>query len=410
MKNTPTWVEGLRLLQRPATQCEWMVEAVKQVKYRVISTRGIFDVDNPLLAKDCGRGPAQRSLVIIDSKVSELYGDRVRAYFTHHGITATLVAIRADETVKQWDSVSRVVEAMNEFRIDRREPVVAVGGGMLLDIVGFAASVYRRGTPYLRVPTTLIGLVDAGVGVKTGVNFGKGKNRIGTYAPAAATYVDRELLVSLEDRHLSNGLAEILKVALVKSHELFCLLEDHGRALITDKLQGSTPELEQAASQVISEAIHLMFEELQPNLWEACLERCVDYGHTFSPTIEMVSLPELLHGEAVAIDMALTTVLAGRRGNVSSADVNRILSVMSQLNLPVWTDALSEPRLLDAALDDTVRHRDGQQRLPLPLGIGRHYFANDVTREEIHAALHELGELAERRRQFVDSPAVGASQ
>lgn len=390
--------EGLSTYRPSTDRCEWKVEAVKQVAYRVVSAPGVFDSSNELLVNEISRGRGSRCLVVIDSNVEEVFGKQVRSYFMSYGVELMIVPIKADETVKQWDAVGRVVDAMNDFRIDRRrEPVVAVGGGVLLDIVGFAASVYRRGTPYIRIPTTLIGLVDAGVGVKTGVNFGQGKNRIGTYAPALATFVDRELLISLERRHLSNGIAEILKVALVKSRSLFELIDEYGEALIQDKFQGSTPDLERAANEMISESIHLMLEELQPNLWEACLERCVDYGHTFSPTIEMMALPELLHGEAVCIDMALTTVLAGNRGNVGQDEVDRILAVMQAVDLPIWTEVLSEPGMLDAALEDTIRHRDGQQRLPLPLGVGSHYFANDVTRDEIRDALRDL-EMSARQQ------------
>ncbi len=376
------------------TDSTWKVEAVKQVEYHVIAARNLFTPENTQLLDGCSAAPltrGDRRLVVIDSNVDRIHGDRIRSYFEHHGVAASFVPMRADETVKEWSSVIRVVDAMNAFGIDRRrEPVIAIGGGVLLDVVGFAASVYRRGTPYIRIPTTLIGLVDAGVGVKTGVNYGMGKNRLGTYAPALATYVDRAFLRTLDDRHLSNGLAEILKMALIKSVDLFELLETFGQRLICDNFQGTCSELDSAATQVIAESIHLMLEELQPNLWESCLERCVDYGHTFSPTLEMEALPALLHGEAVSIDMALTSALGFLRGSLSGADLDRILSVMKKLGLPVWNDALSREGLLDAALADTVRHRDGRQRLPLPVGIGGHHFANDVTNDEITSALSLL--------------------
>ncbi|WP_374700554.1 hypothetical protein [Rhodococcus sp. BS-15] len=116
----------------------------------------------------------------------------------------------------------------------------------------------------------------------------------------------------------------------------------------------------------------------------------MDYGHTFSPTLEMEALPALLHGEAVSIDMALTSALGFLRGSLSSDDLDRILTVMKRLGLPVWNDVLSTAGVLDAALADTVRHRDGRQRLPLPVGIGGHHFANDVTNEEIASALSLL--------------------
>ncbi len=368
---------------RLGADASWTVEAVQQVRYHVVRSQGLFDVDNTTLLDGCADAPmaaGERRLVVVDSAVDALHGDRIRTWFDAHDVAATIVALRADEEVKQWDSVSAVIDAMNAFGIDRRrEPVLAVGGGVLTDVVGFAASLYRRGTPYLRIPTTLIGLVDAGVGVKTGVNYAAGKNRVGTYAAAKATFLDRTWLSTLDPRHVSNGLAEVLKVALMKSAELFELLERSGRDLLEDRLLGSTPELDAAAATVVAESIHLMLEELQPNLWESTLERCVDYGHTFSPVIEMRALPSLLHGEAVAVDMALTTVIGELRGYVSIEQSARVLAVMRQLGLPTWDDVLAEPGLLASALRDTVRHRDGQQRLPLPVGIGGHRFVNDVT-------------------------------
>jgi 3-dehydroquinate synthase len=391
----------------------WTVEAVRQVRYHVVSSDNLFSPDNTTLLTGCPDAPlraGERRLVVIDENVDALYGARIREFFTFHGIEITVLALRADETVKQFDAVSRVVDAMNDFGIDRRrEPVIAIGGGVLTDIVGFAASLYRRGTPYIRIPTTLIGLVDAGVGVKTGVNYDTGKNRLGTYAAATATFLDRSFLRSLDLRHISNGLAEILKMALIRSEELFELLERSGPAVRADRFQGSTGELAQAADAIVAESIHLMLEELQPNLWESALERCVDYGHTFSPTIEMHALPELLHGEAVVIDMALTTALGVLRGDVSQGQADRIFSVIRALGLPLWNEVLEDPSLLEAALRDTVRHRDGRQRLPLPVGIGRHRFVNDVD----PAALRAAAQLLRRRAQDMtqDAPAealVGA--
>ncbi|MEV6769301.1 sedoheptulose 7-phosphate cyclase [Nocardia sp. NPDC051030] len=377
-----------------SAQPAWTVESVKQIRYHVIAATDLFDPHNTQLLDGCRDAVVRsgdRRLVVLDSNIARLYRDRIEHWFTVHGIAATFLVVRADESVKNWASVTSVVDAMNDFGLDRRrEPVIAIGGGVLLDVVGFAASLYRRGTPYVRIPTTLIGLVDAGVGVKTGVNYGEGKNRLGTYAPAIATFVDRTFLRTLETRQLSNGFAEILKMALVRSSELFELLEDFGPALIADRFQGSTEQLDSAARRIVAESIHLMLEELQPNLWELCLERCVDYGHTFSPTLEMAALPALLHGEAVTIDMALTTVLAHRRGEITGAERDRILLLMKRLELPTWNEVLARPGVLDAALADTVRHRDGEQRLPLPVGIGRHRFVNNVTPGELAEAAAEL--------------------
>ncbi|KPI14426.1 3-dehydroquinate synthase [Actinobacteria bacterium OK074] len=369
----------------------WTVDAVKQVSYDVLVRRDLLNSADPFLA-DALRGcvadgsgnSSDRRLLVVDKVVDRIYGPEIDAYFTAHGFDTAKLVLDAHEQVKDWSSVDAVLAAMDGFGVDRRrEPVIAIGGGVLCDVVGFAASIYRRGTPYVRIPTTLIGLVDAGVGVKTGVNHRSGKNRIGTYAQPLLSLLDTRFLASLPVRHLGNGMAEILKVALVKSRALFEHVERASRRDLT--LLFEEEGHADLADYVIEESIHLMLEELQPNLWEGTLERCVDYGHTFSPTIEMHAVAELLHGEAVAIDIALTTGIALERGLLGEADAVRVLDVIGGLGLSPWNAVLNRRDLLAEALADTVRHRDGFQRLPLTSGIGEHVFVNDVSAAQIAA-------------------------
>jgi 3-dehydroquinate synthase len=384
----------------------WLVRTQKEVSYEVRFRDNVFRHDRTdllELGSEPWSGPKLRRFVVVDRNVDLLHGDMIRAYFEHHGVEYTMVVVEANETVKEFGTAARIVGEMDKFGIARRcEPVIVIGGGVLMDTVGLAASLYRRGTPFLRVPTTLIGLVDAGVGAKTGVNFNGHKNRLGTYAPAQLTLLDRSFLSTVDRRHISNGLAEILKIGLIKDYELFRMLEEHGPRLLDEKFQGRTPIGDEAAVAVLHAATHGMLEELQPNLWETTLERCVDYGHTFSPTVEMRALPALLHGEAVCVDMALTTVMAYRRGLLTEHERDRVLAIMSALELPTW-DAMLDPEVLSQALQDTVRHRDGMQRLPLPVGIGDVTFVNDVTEEEIRfavamqRALHESRDGSTRR-------------
>ncbi|GAA2948492.1 sedoheptulose 7-phosphate cyclase [Streptomyces erythrogriseus] len=401
--------DGLFAVGSPVTH--WSVQTSNPVQYEIRACENLLDPGNSTILEDASSSSGQRRLIVTDGVVDSLYGDRVRAYFDHHGVEHRVLVLNDGETHKSMNAVLQVTEALDAFGIDRRrEPVIAIGGGVLMDIVGFAASLYRRSTPFIRIPTTLIGLVDAGVGAKTGVNHNGHKNRLGTYFPADRTLLDRSFLATLDARHISNGLAEILKIALIKDARLFDLLEQHGADLLRNKLQspaavGPTPAdapVDQRlaarglhldpATEVVERAIQGMLEELQPNLWEKVLERVVDYGHTFSPTIEMHALPALLHGEAVAVDMALTTVLAERRGLVSSYQRDRVLDVMARLGLPVW-HPLCTPEVLGDALRDTVRHRDGKQRLPLPVGIGSALFVNDVTEGELAAAAESLAAL-----------------
>lgn len=380
----------------------WTVRNVQPVEYDVVLCDNVLDPANPsILGAIPGQGRVRR-LVVVDSTVDALFGQAIRAYFDGNDVEHRVLVLEPGEVNKTVEASMLVTTAMDEFGVDRRrEPVIAIGGGVLLDIVGYACSVYRRATPFVRVPTTLIGLVDAGVGVKTGVNANGHKNRIGTYFAAERTLLDRKFLTTLPRRHVSNGLAEILKIALIKDRELFDLMEVTGEHVLEAKMQPGPGSVDPAL-EIIERAIHGMLTELQPNLWEKTLERVVDYGHTFSPSLEMAALPALLHGEAVCIDMALTTCLGEQRGLVTADERRRVLELMTRLELPTWHPLLTAD-LLQKALADTVRHRDGQQRLPLPVGIGSACFVNDVRPEELAEAAAALEDVA-----LAQAPAVSA--
>ena len=374
-------------------RAHWQVTANHPIRYEVELVPSLLDPANLTLARSgsySSQGP-QRRLLVIDEEVHGLYAKQLHSYLCMQEVEYELEVIETQEPAKTMDAVFGVVRAMERFGISRRsDPVIAVGGGVLTDIMGLAANLYRRSTPYVRVPTTLMGMIDAGIGVKTGVNFLKHKNRLGTYYAPVATLIDASFLQTCPLRHVRNGLAEALKMALVKDATLFGLLEQHGRRLVEERLQiANSEDAGAAAYQVLMRSIHGMLEELQPNLWEHRLDRRVDYGHTFSPTIEMHALPELLHGEAVAIDMALSLALAHGRGLLTAEQMRRVLAVLHDLELPLWLPVCT-PELLGRARADTVKQRNGQQLLPLTCGIGEVCFVNDITAAEIADALHSV--------------------
>lgn len=288
------------------------------------------------------------------------------------------------------DMVLKIAEAIHELGVDRRlDPVIAIGGGVCMDIVGFAASIYRRRTPYIRVPTTLMGYVDASVGAKSGVNFAGKKNKLGCYLPPALALLDRSFLVSLDARQLSNGAAEIMKMAMVKDPELLSLLERHGPALIEHRFQ-TVPGVKDggaAPSRVLYLAIHTMLEELAPNLWEDSLERLVDFGHVFSMELEMAALhtDKLYHGEAVAVDMAFSAVLAYVRGQISAEYRDRLLATMRGIGLPVYHPGFDEP-MVEEALYERVKFSSGQ-KIPLPTAEGEARLFNDISMDQCREAL-----------------------
>lgn len=368
---------------------KWSVQTQLPVHYSVFESPDLFNPQNSTLLFNgqTSSPPSCRRVVVVDEYVKQIYGDRIRRFFQFHEIEYRLLAICVSEDNKTMDTVFRVVEELNAFNVSRRsEPVIAIGGGVLMDIVGLAANLFRRGIPYIRVPTTLLGVVDAAVGAKTAVNFQGHKNRIGTFYPPIAAMLDVTFLQSLSDRQISNGIAEILKIALVMDTELFELLEKNGVSMVTEKCQGT------GALPIIRRAIQGMLTDLQQNLWEQQLERFVDFGHTFCPTLELKAVPKLLHGEAVAIDMALSVMLAHQRGLLTTEERDRVYKFMQAVRLPL-THPICTSTLLYEALQSTTQHRNGLQRFPLPVGIGSARFFNDITFEEIKTALPALAQL-----------------
>ncbi|HEX5684347.1 MAG TPA: iron-containing alcohol dehydrogenase [Ideonella sp.] len=374
---------------RPLRSCQTLrvLSTAKAVAYAVHETTAALDPLNDALAT-LADAPAC-GVVVIDSQVEQHFGERIRAYFAARGAAPSFLVLHCAEQTKTLQRAEQVVRCLDAAKTRRRTPIIAMGGGVLLDIVGMAASQYRRGTPYVRVPTTLLAMVDAAIGVKVGVNFDGRKSRLGYYYPPTAVLIDRAFLTVLPERHIRNGLAEVLKIALMLDAELVAMLELHGRELIAERFQSS------AGAQLMRRATVLMLDQLEPNLWEANLDRVVDFGHSFSPVVEMAAAEELLHGEAVAIDMVLSSTIAWQRGMIGRMVWDRIVSLVAALGLPL-THPCCGPGLLWRGLQETVLHRDGRQRLPMPTAIGQSVFCNDVTFAEVEDACRRVQALQGR--------------
>jgi len=302
-------------------------------------------------------------------------------YFDKHKIKLELLILDATEENKDWKHTDIILKFFEDVGVLRREPVIVIGGGVLLDLVGFCCSIYRRGIPYVKVPTTLLAIVDASVGVKVAANHFGRRNRIGAYYPPIATLLDKKFIATQDERNIVNGIAEIFKLAVIKDKELFELLEASAEQLITEKFQfGAVPV------RVINSAITGMIEELAPNLWERKLDRCVDFGHSFSPIIEMQNMDTLQHGEAVVLDCLLSSCLANVRGYIDTETLERIFKTAHSLKLPVFHKDFCKFDLLKKSLSDTMKHRNGNQYLPVPVGIGNYKILNDVTDDDIKKA------------------------
>jgi demethyl-4-deoxygadusol synthase len=362
------------------------VEGYEKIEYDLVYADGVFSPDNPELA-DTYR-PYGRVLMVVDETVYGLYGREIHAYFDQHDIELTVLPVQIRETAKSLETFEKIVTQFNNFGLVRTEPVLVVGGGLITDVAGFACASYRRSTPYIRIPTTLIGLIDASVSIKVAVNHGKHKNRLGAYHASQKVLLDFSFLKTLPEDQVRNGMAELIKISVVGNTEIFELLESHGVDLLRTRfghLDG-TPELRSAGERLTHQAIATMLELEAPNLHEIDLDRVIAFGHTWSPTLELTPADPFFHGHAINIDMALSTTLAEQRGHVSADERDRVLTVMSDLGLALDSEHLT-PELLDAATTAILRTRDGMLRAAVPAPIGECLFLNDVTVDELAETL-----------------------
>ncbi len=378
-----------------ASERAFHVEAYEKIEYSLVYVDGVFAPENPELA-DAYR-EFGRCLLVVDETVLELYGDRIRAYFDHHDIALTTFPVVVREVDKSLRTLERMVDAFGQFGLLRQEPVLVVGGGLTTDVAGFACAAFRRSSRYIRVPTTLIGLIDASVSMKVGVNHGRYKNRLGAYHASEQVLLDFSFLRTLPEDQVRNGMAELIKISTVANAELFELLEKHGEDLLRTRfghLDG-TPELREKAHRGTYDAIETMLRLEVPNLHELDLDRVIAYGHTWSPILELAPDRPFFHGHAINIDMALSATLALRRGYILESERDRLFYLMSRLGLALDSPWLT-PELLHRATEAIVQTRHGQLRAAMPRPIGTCFFVNDLTTEELEAGLTEHREVVRR--------------
>lgn len=391
-----------------ATETAFHVEGHERIAFSLQYVDGAFSLDNGEIAGEYRRHG--RCLMVVDEIVHDLHGDQMHEYFAHHGIDLTVFPIRIRESDKTLGTVERIVDAFTDFGLVRREPVLVVGGGLTTDVAGLACATYRRRTNYIRVPTTLIGLIDASVAIKVAVNQGHQKNRLGAYHASEKVFLDFSFLETLPEEQVRNGMAELIKIAVVANRDVFHLLEAHGEELLETRFGylSGTAQLREAAHRVTYDAIGTMLDLEVPNLHELDLDRAIAYGHTWSPTLELVPETPMLHGHAVNIDMALSATIAQKRGYISVDERDRILGLMSRIGLAIDSPYLT-PELLEEATDSIVKTRDGLLRAAVPRPIGSCFFMNDLPMAELDQALALHKELCAQYPRSGDGEAMFGS-
>jgi len=379
-----------------------IVQAVRvSFRYPVHFTTDLFSPNNPLLrdvlAGDGVPGGSTKVLCVVDSGLAEHHRalpGAIAAYFQPPDGPLTLVAppviVNGGESVKNDPAqVMSVHRAIHEYGIDRHAYVLAVGGGALLDMVGYAAATAHRGVRLVRVPTTVLSQNDSGIGVKNSVNaFGK-KNFLGTFAPPFAVFNDFLFLRTLGDRDWRAGISEAIKVALLKDATFFAFLEEHAIALV---------ERDMTAMQwLVYRCAELHLEHIATNgdPFELGSSRPLDFGHWAAHKLEQLSNYELRHGEAVAIGLALDATYAHLIGLLPEAEWRRILDLIVAVGLPLHADeldmdALDGSRAILTGMEEFREHLGGQLTIMLLEGIGNGIEVHEMDRGLILASMTRL--------------------
>ncbi len=363
--------------------------------YPVCFTHDVFSIDNPILLNVMGktnRGEAKKTVVFVDqgvvSETPRLLKEIV-LWFEHHQdyfcLACDPVVFPGGESVKNsWDHVHRATRVMDDSELDRHGMVVAVGGGALLDMVGFAAAIFHRGIQLIRIPTTTLAQNDAGIGVKNGINQYGRKNCLGTFYLPTAVINDAGFLKTLPFDHFIGGVAEAFKIALIRDGSFFSFLENNS-ALLKQRDQTAIEESIERCAQ-----LHLDHISHSGDAFETGSSRPLDYGHWSAHKIEMLSGFTMGHGQAVSIGIALDSFYAWQCCLISRIELDRIITAMMNCGLPVWSHYLeikdSGGRLeIENGLEEFRQHLGGRLTFTMPHGIGhtceRHEMDFDIVRE-----------------------------
>jgi 3-dehydroquinate synthase len=340
--------------------------------FPIVFTRDVFNVDNPALSNVLSiTGQKNRLLIIIDSEVFHLSPglmEKVEKFADHHSNIMEFVAspfiIRGGEVSKNdLTDVNKILELINKHHICRHSFVLVIGGGAVLDAAGYAAAIAHRSIRLIRMPTTTLAQNDSGVGVKNGVNIFGRKNFIGTFTPPFAIINDLNFIDTLSERNKRAGIAEAVKVALIKDSAFFDFLYDQRHNLAA------------CARDVMEEMIFRCAEIHAEHIgqggdpFEQGSSRPLDFGHWSAHKMEELTEGEILHGEAVAIGIALDSMYSHYKGFISEIDLHKILSLLESTGFDLYHWSLSWVDVSNA-LEDFQEHLGGQLTIPLLKGIG----------------------------------------
>lgn len=322
-------------------------------------------------------------LIVTNPSVDRLYGGTLHQILSSFECEVLIETIPEGEEWKNLQTVERLLDRMVELRLDRKSLLIALGGGIVGDIAGFAAATFMRGIPYVQVPTTLLAQVDSSIGGKVGVDHPKAKNLIGAFYQPVLVCIDPSVLASLPDSEIRNGMAEVIKYGMIADESLFSLLERHADSL--PNLEGGVLE------DVIKRCCQIKARIVQQDIHETTgLRMILNYGHTIGHAIESAGgYTRFSHGEAISIGMMAAGTIARIMELTSEETEVRQKELLSAAGLPTTLKGIDKERLLEAVVLDK-KAAGGKNRFIVPLTIGRAVVRENIPADVVEQALDEL--------------------
>jgi 3-dehydroquinate synthase len=358
-------------------------------RHRVTFTRGALEAGNPSLA-DALAGSA-RCVAFVDEGVAQAhpeFGSRLAAYLRALDGMPELACVESvpggERCKRSMEVPDRVVQAVDRHRIDRQSCVIAVGGGAVLDAVGFGAAIAHRGCRLVRMPTTTLSQDDAGMAVKNGINAGGKKNFVGAFAVPHAVLCDEALLESSPGWSWLGGFSEAVKIALLRDPGLFERIERDAAAIVARDMAAAMPVVVRSAE------LHYRHIVLGGDPFEVRSARPLDYGHWLAHRLEGLTDGELPHGQAVAIGVAVDTMYSVHAGLMDAASGARVVAVLRALGLPTSHPLLADLGAVEAGLEEFREHLGGQLTVTMLRGIGHGFEVHELDADLVRRAAGEL--------------------
>jgi 3-dehydroquinate synthase len=371
---------------------EIKVKIIEDKEYKIYMERGIINKVGEYLSNII---EDKRVIIITNPLVNSLYGTKLLFVLKKGGYNPDLIEVPDGEKYKSLSTANYLYDELLKRKVDRTTTLIALGGGVIGDLTGFVAATYMRGLPLVHIPTTLLAQVDSSIGGKVAVDHPLAKNIMGSFYQPQAVYIDPEVLQTLSERDIHNGIVETIKIAVISSPSLFRWLEKNIAQFINKNIH--------LLDELVKEAVSLKVDIVLKDPWERGLRKILNFGHSIAHALEVeAGYQGLSHGEAVALGMLIETKIAHHRGICSEAFEGQIKRILSFL--PAC--AVHADRRKQESINTDIRQLDfnqlwetltldkkniqGKMRFILPEVLGKVTLVDDITKEEVIKALEEF--------------------